>query len=210
MKNRNHLLQSILLPLFVVVLVASALYSYTSITMMAFGVLSTQSSSTTTNATLNQVTMLNNKGNALLSVGLGNYTQAIMYFDKALAIDPKNVAALTNKGNALGGLGNYTQAITYYDKALAIDPRYVLAIIGKGYALDGLGNHAKAITYYDKALAIDPRYIADLTNKGNFLNSLGNYRLAITYFDKALAINPKNIAALTGKKQALAALNQPK
>jgi hypothetical protein len=34
-------------------------------------------------------------------------------FDKALAIDPKNVHALTNKGLALG-LGKYNESLIYY------------------------------------------------------------------------------------------------
>ncbi len=42
------------------------------------------------------------EGNALVHKGialdiLGNHTGAIAYYDKALAIDPKNVAALTSK-----------------------------------------------------------------------------------------------------------------
>ena len=49
---------------------------------------------------------LNNKGLAL--DGLGNHTGAIEYYDKALAIDPKNVLALNYKGLALSELGNYT------------------------------------------------------------------------------------------------------
>jgi hypothetical protein len=32
------------------------------------------------------------------------------FFDKALAIDPKNVRALTNKGLALGALGKYNES----------------------------------------------------------------------------------------------------
>lgn len=36
---------------------------------------------------------------------LGNYTGAIEYFDKALAIDPNDEAALYNKGNSLDHLG---------------------------------------------------------------------------------------------------------
>jgi tetratricopeptide (TPR) repeat protein len=45
------------------------------------------------------VTTLYYKGQALYY--LGNYTGAIVYFDKALAIDPKLIAALGNTGLAL-------------------------------------------------------------------------------------------------------------
>jgi Flp pilus assembly protein TadD len=37
-----------------------------------------------------------------------------------LAIDPRNVDALNNKGVALDNLGNHTGAIVYFDKVLAI------------------------------------------------------------------------------------------
>jgi tetratricopeptide (TPR) repeat protein len=55
-----------------------------------------------------------------MNVASGNYSQAIHYYDKALAIDPNLVLALTGKANVVFGLRNYTQAIPYLDKALAI------------------------------------------------------------------------------------------
>ena len=66
---------------------------------------------------------------------LGNYTDAIGYYDRALAIDPTVVFASYDKGNALEALENYSDAITYFDKALALDPNHVLAMIGKGLHL---------------------------------------------------------------------------
>ena len=50
---------------------------------------------------------------------LGNYTGAIEYYDKALAIDACSSNALTEKGLALYHLGNYTGAMSYHDKAVA-------------------------------------------------------------------------------------------
>ena len=75
---------------------------------------------------------------------LGNYREAIIYLDRALTIDPKDIAALNNKGWALSGLGNYTQAIPFFDKALAIDPNYQDALMGKQNALSNLPSIATA------------------------------------------------------------------
>ena len=35
-------------------------------------------------------------------------------------IDPKNVDALTGKGNILSNLGNNTESLAYFDKALVM------------------------------------------------------------------------------------------
>ena len=132
--------------------------------------------------------VLYDKGDALYS--LGNYTQAIPYLDKALAIDPNDKYALNDVGRALNSLGNHTGGILYFDKALAIDPKYGDALGNKGWSLNSLGKYKEAITYFDKALAIDPKYKDALSGKGQALYKLGNYSGAITYLDKALAIPP--------------------
>jgi Caspase domain/Tetratricopeptide repeat len=95
-----------------------------------------------------------NKGLALDD--LGNHTGAILYYDKALAIDPKDEETLYYKGDALNSLGNYTQSIQFLDKALAIDPKDEYALNDVGLDLN-LGNHKDAITYFDEALALDPK-----------------------------------------------------
>ena len=53
---------------------------------------------------------------------MGNYTEAIQYYDKALSISPINIVVYHDKANALFNLGNYTEAIQYYDKVLKINP----------------------------------------------------------------------------------------
>ena len=100
-----------------------------------------------TNSSSSDVSALVDKAYALYSQG--NYTQAIQYYDKALAIDPNDKHALNGKGDALYSLANDTQgyenAIQYYDKALAIDPKDSYALNGKGNALSGQGNNTQAI-----------------------------------------------------------------
>ena len=66
------------------------------------------------------------------------HKEAIECYDKALAIDPNNVEALSNKGFSLFGLEKYKEAIEYYDKALAIDPNYIKALNNKKAAVSKL------------------------------------------------------------------------
>jgi len=75
---------------------------------------------------------LSGKGWALSE--LGNYDEALVWFDKALEIDPNAVYVLSNKGVTLYRLVQYDEAISYYNKALEIDPNYELAIKNKELA----------------------------------------------------------------------------
>jgi tetratricopeptide (TPR) repeat protein len=134
---------------------------------------------------------------------LGNDTGAILYFDKALAIDPYYVNALTSKGLALDKLGNYTGAIQYFDKALSIQPNDTYLFDLTGIALNNLGNYTGAIQYFDRALSINPKDEGALTSKGVLLDNLSNHTGAIHYFDRALAIQPNDTYLLDMKGIAL-------
>src|SRR5215469_13930660 len=103
------------------------------------------------------------KGMAYLDVG--NYTEAIPYFDEALAINPNYTLALNNKGAALYGLGIYNESIAYFDKALSVNPRYTTALYNKGAALSKLGIYNESIAYFDKVLAIQPTNALALAGK---------------------------------------------
>ena len=93
-KSHKDPLNRIQLSLFVFVLGAILYYSITM--LAAVGISPIQlSTATTTNTTSDEVTFFNNKGMSLNS--LGKFNESITYFDKALAIDPKNINALTGK-----------------------------------------------------------------------------------------------------------------
>jgi tetratricopeptide (TPR) repeat protein len=90
-----------------------------------------------------EISTLVEKGNDL--VKLGSYNGAIVFYNKALAIDHNNVEALYNKGNALVKLGDSVGAIVLYDKALAIDPTNKKVLHNKGLLLFKSGNYTGLI-----------------------------------------------------------------
>jgi tetratricopeptide (TPR) repeat protein len=71
--------------------------------------------SNSTNSTNDEAKKVNDKGLALGH--LGQYKEAITYFDKVLSVEPNSTDALNNKGLTLDHLGKHEEAITYYDKA---------------------------------------------------------------------------------------------
>jgi len=105
---------------------------------------------------------------------LGNYSGAIEYYDKVLAMDPNDRDALTNKGSALYSLGNYSESILYYDKILAMDPNDRDALDRKGLALFNLGSYIKAIKANPNVLEMDVDFPQLLVSKGKNLSYSGN------------------------------------
>ncbi len=112
---------------------------------------------------------LDNKGDDLYDGG--NYTGALLYYSKALSINPNDTDALDGKGYALSNLENSTGAIHFFDKALNINSSDTNALDGKGFALDDLGNITQAIKLYVKSLAIDPKDTDALQAKSDDLKS---------------------------------------
>jgi len=125
---------------------------------------------------------LDRKG--LILYKLGNYEEAIKFYNKALKIDSEDPTTLTRKGMALHGLGNYERAITYYDMALDIDPDKKRALYHKGNTLYEMGNHDEALTYFDKVLEIDPDHLEALEGKAVTLESMGKPNEAKKYYEK--------------------------
>ena len=70
---------------------------------------------------------------------LGRKEEAILCYDEALKIGPKDAHAWVNKGKALSELGRYQEAIVCYDRALEIDGRLTNAWLNKGDALSDNG-----------------------------------------------------------------------
>lgn len=71
--------------------------------------------------------------------------------DRALQIDPNNVATWIQEGLALNGLGKYNEAIQWFDKVLQIDPNLANAWYNKGFVLKKLGKRNEAKQCFDKA-----------------------------------------------------------
>jgi Tfp pilus assembly protein PilF len=124
---------------------------------------------------------------------LKNWTGALAIYQKALAIEPKNVNVLADMGRVLYGLKNNTGTLQYLDKALSLNSSNVYALSFKGFILNELGHYKEALVYLDRALELTPpqsfydinRYHT-LNTKGVALMKSGDYIDALSTFDTAI------------------------
>lgn len=95
----------------------------------------------------------------------GDYQNAVIYFDKALDIDPNYAELWKNKGNALSSQGRYEDALNCYEKALEINCNHGMAWKNKGIALQELGRFEEALECYNRALELYPHSAVSQKNK---------------------------------------------
>jgi tetratricopeptide (TPR) repeat protein len=86
----------------------------------------------------------------------GDIEEAMKYFNRVIELDPKNAAALNNKGNLLVMGDHYLEAQEVYRKAADASPDdpYVLISLTKAYRSSN--NLKEAKKSFDRALKIDP------------------------------------------------------
>ena len=75
----------------------------------------------------------------------GQHDQAILYYNKAIEINPGFANAYFSRGVSLAeGKGEYDEAISDYNRALEIDPGFAKAILARGVAYYYKGDYDKA------------------------------------------------------------------
>jgi tetratricopeptide (TPR) repeat protein len=88
----------------------------------------------------------------------GNKQEAIAYYDRSIALEPKNSAAYMSRGFAHSDLDNKQGAIADYTKAIALDPKSPYPYSSRGHLRLDLGDKQGAIADWQKTASL---YLAE-------------------------------------------------
>jgi Flp pilus assembly protein TadD len=144
----------------------------------------------------------------MILAALNRDADALVAFDKALALAPDNVETLNNRGNVLLKLDRRAEALAAFERALQREPRFLGAAANRGNALAQLGRIDEALAQYDAVLAAQPSHAETHFNRGTALAKAGRQYDAIAAYDRALALRPNYVKALTNRGTALQACNR--
>lgn len=111
--------------------------------------------------------------NALALNEIGQYEEAISWYDKEISKNPADPTPWYNKGNVLDRMGKFAEAIYCYNIVLEIIPNDASALCNKAKVLSKLGRFELAISLFDKIISNDPTHIDALRNKRIALDKLG-------------------------------------
>lgn len=125
--------------------------------------------------------------------------EAIVHFDRALAIDPLHTQALYNKAAALYELREFdaTEALLY--QVLALEPNHVGANMDLGGIFYSRKDIKRAVHHQDVAITNAETLSAKLgaiANKGSFLRDAGLLVQGLEVFEQAYALAPGDSMAV--------------
>jgi ribosomal protein S12 methylthiotransferase accessory factor len=126
-------------------------------------------------------------------LALEDPARALPFFEKALALDPKeqDVPSIYSYiGLCLKDLDQYREAIAAVEKAEALDRERTDVYNLMGFCYYKLKEHEKAIDCFKKVLELNPASAIDYANIGSNYRDMGDREKALRYYRLALELDP--------------------
>jgi len=125
-----------------------------------------------------------------IALELKDYPQAIINCQKAIELDPFDVASYNHLGLTFKALGKFDEAIKNYRQALEVKPDSADVYTNMGGTFVMQGKKNAAVDCFLRALQIKPDYTSALNNLGIVFVSQGKPDKAIGQYQKAIKIDP--------------------
>jgi len=140
---------------------------------------------------------------AVVQASQGKNEQALVSYNRAVALQPNHADALSNRGNLLKELRRFEEALASFNRALDIKPTHTAALNNRGVTLHVMHRYEEALASFECAIALKPDNVDALCNRGNTLDGLKRHEEALASFDRALALQPNALAAIVNRGNSL-------
>ena len=91
-----------------------------------------------------------------MSMDHGRYAEAVVCYDRALALDDTSADVRTDLGACYHALGQIDSAMVQFDRALGLDPNHAVAHFNMGVVYHTLGDMNKTRQYWNRYLELMP------------------------------------------------------
>lgn len=142
-----------------------------------------------------------------------NYDQAIVAFNKAIALDPKNVTVYESRGDAYLGKKEIERAIADYNEALRLLPKdadpsdRARLLRQRGVAYFLAENYDRALVDQDEVIRLAPKSAMNYIDRGQTYSCQTDYKRALADFTQAIRLEPDFVLAYTCRAGVYQKLN---
>jgi hypothetical protein len=133
----------------------------------------------------------------LCYASLSKHDQAIINFQKAIALNPQDTKAHFNIGISYRKQNNHSLAASSFEKALELSPDYFDAWYNLANTFRDAHQLQGSIKAFDKALELQPTNFQLKFEKANMLTQLGNPHDAIAIYQELLSQAPNNTTLIS-------------
>ncbi|KAK4527499.1 hypothetical protein GAYE_SCF40G5421 [Galdieria yellowstonensis] len=123
----------------------------------------------------------------------GEHEKAVIYFERALKLNPHYVSAFTLIGHEYVEMKNTAKAIEAYRKAVDMDPKDFRAWYGLGQAYELLRMPSYSLYYYRKAASLRPFDSRMWCAMGLCLEEFGKHEDALNCYERALKCEDREV-----------------
>ena len=124
----------------------------------------------------------------------GQYSNALTYFNNAIALDKNSASAFSGKAVTLNAIEDYTGALDAATGALAINAKNEKALNARAYALFKLPRYNESVLAYDALFAVVDVNTPDAyCNQGYAYWMLNKTDSAVVAYKKCTTFNPTDI-----------------
>jgi len=121
---------------------------------------------------------------------IGDYDNAILYYNKAIKLAPEYISLYNNLGVVYDSKNFYDKAIEVYYEGIRIDSTDYDLFVNLANAYAQKGNQDKAVKYFTKAIEINPENELAYCNLGLAYAKNNDYFKALINYNKAIIIKP--------------------
>ena len=124
-----------------------------------------------------------------------DFENSVIYLNKCILLDPKNIGAQNNLGGAYQNLKKYSKSIDVFKKLLTLNPKFTEAYNNIGNCYFQLNKHQDAIENFKKSIEIDPKNFVAYSNIANVYRELKLFEKSILNYKKSIELNNKYFLA---------------
>jgi tetratricopeptide (TPR) repeat protein len=120
----------------------------------------------------------------------GQLDQAMICYQKAYEMDPKNVDALTGIGICLMEKEQFRDSLLWFERALRVDQKISETWVYLAEVFVNLEMPDEAVFCYARSLDLEPEQADVLAALGNLQFDAGNYAKSFEFYQQAEALDP--------------------
>jgi tetratricopeptide (TPR) repeat protein len=140
----------------------------------------------------------------------GDYREALINYDRAIALNPNYASAYYNRGLLKQDQLNDPQgALADYNKAIALKSDLIEAYSNRGVLKYQMNDPQGALADYNKVIALKPDDAITYNNRGNLKDDLNDPQGALADYNKAIALKPDFATAYSNRGNLKDKLNDP-